>query len=362
MWVKKTIGEQRKILATLFEPAMLNLSEICVFDWSDSDKLDKVIQTHFRAIPYCYLVYAIDQFGKQISSNISVNSVDNSYRNQDLSRRPYSVSLYPKRDFMLSSVYISQNTGRPCISAVQPVIYGQQFLGFIVADFDLHHLPLFPSKTLSCSPDCLTSPSPLVSQQRRVSSSFDQYLNEIQGILNKLIGKHGVFHCALHYASAQAMLWQIHDPYQYSLYDIEKLLDPDMYLTYPRCPYPANAKVSLRIVEQVQERFCTLRLADDRFYLRSGSLNIMNGLVSISFSFDGSQYMPAETFLSKDLCYWIGQAATEANKQISEINGKQKLSLGDNLQKGNWKLQVGNGKWEGSEKTCRFKKNLNSCF
>jgi len=355
MWVKNTNGKQRKILATLFEPAMLELSQICVFAWSDLKLLDEVLRRHFSSIPYCHLIYAVDKLGRQISSNITSNGVDNSYRNQDLSRRPYSVSLYPKRHFLLSSVYISQNTGRPCISAMHPVIHEQQFLGFIVADFDLQKLPVVThSKTLSCQKDCLNS-SENLSQEYRVTSLFDKYLTDIQGILNKLISEHGVFHCALHYASAQAMLWQINDPYQYSLYDVEKLLDPDMYLTYPRCSYPAKAKVSVKIVKQVLEQFCTLRLFDDRFYLRSGSLNIMNGLVGLSFSFDGSQHIPAETFLNKDLSYWFGQAAIEDNKQIELIKEKNQLSISNDSHIVNWKLGIVNWELDNLEKTCHIR-------
>jgi len=313
MWIKNTNGEQRKLLAAQFEPAMFNLSKICALVWSDlehldsdSDHLDHVLMAHFFSIPNCHLIYAVDKFGKQISSNINGNGIDSSYRTQDLSRRPFSFRLEPKRHFMLSSVYISQNTGRPCISAVQPVNDEQHFLGFIVADFDIYKLPLSPSKILSDHKNIHSLNTPYeLSQLHRVSSPFDRYFSEIQGILHKLITEHGVFNCTLHYASAQAMLWQIDAPYQYSLYDLKKLLDPDMYLTYPRCSYPANAKMSTKTVKEVLERFCTLRLIDDRFYLRSGSLNVMNGLVGLTFSFDGTQYLSVETFLSKDLADWF---------------------------------------------------------
>jgi len=103
--------------------------------------LNEILNAYLPSIPHCHLVYAIDKFGKQISANVSNEGIEPQYRYQDLSRRPYSVSLYPKRHFMLSSVYISQTTGHPCMSAVQPVIDEQQFLGFVVADFDIRHLP-----------------------------------------------------------------------------------------------------------------------------------------------------------------------------------------------------------------------------
>lgn len=328
MWIKQTNGEQRKVLMALFEPAMLNLSKICVMVWSDLENLDKVLCTHFASIPHCHLVYAVDKFGKQISSNISANGIDSSYREQDLSRRPYSVSLYPKRHFMLSSVYISHTTGRPCISAVQPVINDQQFLGFVVADFDIRHLPLSMNspKTTPLRMQNHYLP-PKQSQSRQVGSLFDRYLSDIQGILSKLISEHGVFHFTMHCYSAQVVLWQMDDPYQYRLYDVEQLLDPDMYLTYPRYPYPTNAKMSAKEVRQVLEQFRALRLADESFYLRSGSVNIMNGMVSLSFSFEGSRYMSVSEFLDKDLSYWLGQATMDTFMPPRWENEKGKLPI-----------------------------------
>ncbi|HEW97815.1 MAG: hypothetical protein DRR16_08745 [Candidatus Parabeggiatoa sp. nov. 3] len=319
MWMKQTIGEQRQRMTGLFEPALLNLSKVCVVVWSDLERLDKVLSTHFASIPHCHLVYAVDKFGKQISSNISTNDIDNSYRNQDLSRRPYCVSLYPKRHFTLSSVYISHTTGRPCISAVQPVMAGQQFLGFVVADFDIRHLPLsLDSKTSYYGQPHHDNPAQ--KRPRRLTNLFDKYQDDIQGILNKLISEHGVFHVMIHYASTQVLLWQIDNPYEYRIYEIEQLLDPDMYLVYPRCSYPEKAKVSTRTIQQVLKRFRTLRLADDSIYLRSGSLNIMNAMISLTFSCEGTEYWPTDEFLSQNICDWFETRPVNGNEHPHFIN------------------------------------------
>ncbi len=136
-------GKQRATFIALFEPSMLNLSKMCAVYWSKPEHLDKMLKTRFVSIPYCHLIYAVNKYGKQISSNINAYCIEHSYYNQDLSTRPYSISFSKKRQFLLSTVYINQNTGRPCISAVQPVIdNSQQFLGFIMADFDYQQLPL----------------------------------------------------------------------------------------------------------------------------------------------------------------------------------------------------------------------------
>jgi hypothetical protein len=49
---------------------------------------------------------------------------------------------------------------------------------------------------------------------------------------------------------------------------------------------------------------------DESIYLRAGSLNIMNGLVSLNFSCDGSHYMRWDEFLHKDLSFWLGTGAS----------------------------------------------------
>ncbi|HEY9149394.1 MAG TPA: hypothetical protein VIQ75_01225, partial [Gammaproteobacteria bacterium] len=55
------------------------------------------------------------------------------------------------------------------------------------------------------------------------------------------------------------------------------------------------------------KQFKALRLADDTIYLRSASLNIMNGMLGLTFSCDGSHYMPVQDFLARDLDFWFGE-------------------------------------------------------
>ena len=66
------------------------------------------------------------------------------------------------------------------------------------------------------------------------------------------------------------------------------------------------AKVSPAEIRKTLEEFKALRFADETIYLRSGSLNIMNGMIGLTFSCDGSHYMSVQEFLEKDLSFWIG--------------------------------------------------------
>jgi hypothetical protein len=49
-----------------------------------------------------------------------------------------------------------------------------------------------------------------------------------------------------------------------------------------------------------------LRLVDENIYLRQSSINLFNGMVSLTFSCDGSHYMPHTQFLGADTAFWFG--------------------------------------------------------
>ena len=51
----------------------------------------------------------------------------------------------------------------------------------------------------------------------------------------------------------------------------------------------------------ILEQFQLLRFMDENIYLRSGSLNIFNGMIGLNFSCDGSHYMSYREFLEKDI-------------------------------------------------------------
>jgi len=54
------------------------------------------------------------------------------------------------------------------------------------------------------------------------------------------------------------------------------------------------------------EGFVNLRPGDRVIYLRTASLNVINGLVGLNFSCDGTHYLPVPQFLEKDQRFWFG--------------------------------------------------------
>jgi hypothetical protein len=124
--------------------------------------------------------------------------------------------------------------------------------------------------------------------------------------MNELITEHGIFHGKLHFSSNRGTIWQIDDPFVYQILGINELTNPDICLAYPRRHYPARAIVPPERVMPVFEMFRKLRFADENVYLRAGSLNIINGMVGLNFSCDGSHYMPFDEFLDKSTEFWFG--------------------------------------------------------
>jgi hypothetical protein len=78
---------------------------------------------------------------------------------------------------------------------------------------------------------------------------------------------------------------------------------------YPSRPYPAEAVIPAPEVARILDGMQALRLIDANIYLRTASINIFNGMISLTFSCDGSHYMHYEEFLAKGVTFWSGIAA-----------------------------------------------------
>ena len=103
--------------------------------WDLSPKEAALVQARLRE----QIVLTWD--GRQVSSNVHAHSIDPSAYGQDLSRRPYAVSLSVLnnaafRGAFLCDPYISRVTTRPCVTVMARVTSGSWLLGYIAADFN----------------------------------------------------------------------------------------------------------------------------------------------------------------------------------------------------------------------------------
>ena len=99
------------------------------------------------------------------------------------------------------------------------------------------------------------------------------------------------------------------DPFRYRILEIDALTDPDICLVYPCQEYPTDALIPADKIAPILDNLQMLRTADENIYLRLASINLFNGMISLTFSCDGSHYMPYDEFLHKNAEFWFGVAA-----------------------------------------------------
>jgi len=308
--LQESIAQQREALTGLLKEPLHNVAETCSRVWGDRQQLDEALSRVLPSVPNCKYLYALDTNAIQISDNVSHTGFIEKDFGRDRSSRPYMSEAVPSTDFLLSESYISLRARRPSLTAIQIVHDTAGLtLGFIGADFDLRDLPL--TRELYEEPrywrQIKGDPSirGTVFHQTRVDSLMDDNLDTIISVVEELMRNHGVFHVILHFSSSRAIIWLMDDPYRYRLLDIESIIDPNICLAYPNHDYPADAVIPARQIRPILEHFQQLRLMDEMFYLRSGTVNIFNGIIGLTFSCDGSHYIPYDEFLNEEHAFWL---------------------------------------------------------
>jgi hypothetical protein len=289
--------------------------------------LDALLSETFASLPYAKYLYIVDRMGNQISSSMSRDGLIFEHMGRDRSDRPYmrealSIASFLDRnretcyqqwpylddgtqavDFLLCEAYISQNALRPSMTATYFLrdIQGD-LVGFLGADFALRELP--PIEGLYGDTRSLRKFSPdIQTNQIRATSRMDREIDTIISVIEELIMFRGVYHVKIHFSSSQTVIWQIDDPYRYRILGISDLLDPDSCLAYPNRSYSEQAVIPADDIRLILERMKALRRIANPIHLRSCSINIFNGMVGMSFSSEGSTYMPYETFMKAEVCY-----------------------------------------------------------
>jgi hypothetical protein len=309
--LKETIRIQREKLTAMLGETMRELAAKCVLLLKDREELDKLLGDALPQLSYCKHLYVLNSYGIQVSDNITHSGREVEHFGRNRMDRPYMQGIIGVTDFKLSDAYISRNKKRPSFTAIQVIRDEEGNLkGFLGADFDLRELP--DIKEIYQEPDvwCQIKGDPairsVVFSQQRVESQMDRHLDEVIPIISELMSEHGVFHGKLHFSSSRATIWLIDDPFSYRILSFDEITDPDVCLAYPRHEYHERAIVPVDRIMPVFEMFRSLRFADENIYLRAGSLNVINGMVGLNFSCDGSHYMRFDEFLEKNIDFWFG--------------------------------------------------------
>ncbi|MGB5439639.1 MAG: PDC sensor domain-containing protein [Gammaproteobacteria bacterium] len=297
----------------LREP-LARLAMKCTPAWGDRERLNQVLLDGFSSIPYCSYLYVVGTDSVQISDNVGSDGLLPGHYQRNRSDRPYMKEAIPPWGFLLSDAYINLSAHRPSLSALQVVVSDTATLGYLGADFDLRRLPV--TSTLYQEPGNWrqVKGDPAIRgtlfQQTRVESPMDRNMENALSILEELLTECGIFQCQIHFSSSQAIIWTVDDPLRYRILDHEALMDPDICLLYPSRPYPDDASIPQADISRILNAMRELRLVDTTIYLRTASINIFNGILSLTFSCDGSHYMRYDEFLTKGADFWsAGNAA-----------------------------------------------------
>jgi hypothetical protein len=306
---KDSIYLQREELARKLREPMAHLAERCASAWGDRERLDAVLLEGFPNIPHCTFLYCVDTDRIQISDNVGQAGLAPEHFGRDRSQRPYMKEAVPSWGFLLSDAYISLIGERPSLTALQVVRADARMLGYLGADFDLRNLPVTselyeePAYWRQVKGDQAIRGT--VFQQCRVESPMDRNMERALAILEEMLTQRGVFQCQIHFSSSQATIWTVDDPFRYRILDHEALNDPDICLVFPSRPYPTNASIPQVDIKRILNTMQSLRFADPTIYLRMASINLFNGMISLTFSCDGSHYMSYVEFLLKDTTFWF---------------------------------------------------------
>lgn len=308
--LQASIARQRQALEGMITIPLQRLAERCAGIWPEKEWLNQSLASGLHELPYCKFLYVTDKHGRQICDNASHQGMLPEHFGRDRSTRPYMNQVLPIEGMILSSSYMSLRAHRPSITAIQVIRREGAIVGFLGADFDLRDLPLTRElydephhwRQLKGDPSIRRN----VFLQTRSETEMDRRIEDVLAIMEELIIDHGVFHCILHFSSNRATVWFVDDPFRYRLLELDSLVDPGLCLAFGRSPYPDKAVVPPSRVREILDGFRELRFADETIYLRSGSLNIFNGLVALTFSCDGSHYLPYAEFLDRDMPFWNG--------------------------------------------------------
>jgi hypothetical protein len=309
--LQEGIARQRESLKGMLAEPLTRIATTCSTLWDDRPALEAALRDAFSLLPGSKFIYALGTDAVQICGTLTREGIIEADYHRDRSSRPYMCERLPYDGFLLSRAYISLRAHRPSLTAIQ-LVRGSDWrvLGFIGADFDLRDLPITreiydePRQWRQIKGDPAIRGT--VFHQTRSESLMDANIDIVLSVVEELITEHGVFHVKLHFSSSRAVIWLMQDPYRYRLLDFDSLTDPDICLTYPVRAYPTDATVHREQIRLILDNFRALRFMDEMFYLRTCTLNIFNGIVGLTFSCDGSHYVPADEFISKGFDFWTG--------------------------------------------------------
>lgn len=137
-------------------------------------------------------------------------------------------------------------------------------------------------------------------EQRRIESLFDTSIDRLHGIVSTLLTQKGMFHVKIHYSSSQITCWFARDPFCYDKFVREDVFNEGFVNRFPDCDHAGRTPLpDITGIERILGEFKRLRLTDENIYLRNAAINIINGMINMTFSCDGTHYIDHHTFFAR---------------------------------------------------------------
>ncbi len=136
--------------------------------------------------------------------------------------------------------------------------------------------------------------------QQRTVSLFDASLDRVHETVLSLSMRKGVFHFKIHYSSSQLTCWFASDPFCYEKFVREEVLEDGFLERFPDADHAGRTSlIDAEGMRRLFGEFRRLRLTDETVYLRNAAVNLINGMINMSFSCDGTHYIDHKTFFAK---------------------------------------------------------------
>lgn len=162
-------------------------------------------------------------------------------------------------------------------------------------------------------------------QQTRQTSLFDEHVDQLHRIIYAMSTAKGAYHIKAHYSSSQLTCWFYDDPYNYKVYVKDEVLDPGFIDSFPSLSYEGRQpSIEQHRLGLVLGEFKRLRFSDEQIYLRSASVNRLNGMIGMNFSCDGSHYIEHDEFFRR--LREFGAAESESGPEATAAGNRNPFS------------------------------------
>ena len=137
-------------------------------------------------------------------------------------------------------------------------------------------------------------------EQQRAPSLFDESIDQLHVIVKELLDTQRRIPYQAPLLILPADLLVARDPFCYEKFVRETVLEAGIADRFPDADYAGRVSLlNAGEIEPALGEFKRLRLTDETIYLRNAAVNLINGMINMSFSCDGTHYIDHKTFFSK---------------------------------------------------------------